>query len=137
MSQPITVQALQAPAAVTAAASAVGVAVVDNTVYWLGVPLPVVLAALCGSAVVLSVLGSMTRVQAFGAVALGTAAGTYLPKLIGWKWGVPADVWPAVGFAVAAAAHLGMTALVGAAPAAVVKFFESVNERIRGGGGKP
>ena len=36
-----------------------------------------------GAPVVLSVLGSMTRVQAFGAVALGTAAGTYMTKFIG------------------------------------------------------
>lgn len=133
MSQPsIADQALQAPAAVTAITSALGVAVVDNTTYWLGVPLPVVLAALCGSAVVLSVLGSMTRMQAFGAVALGTAAGTYLTKLIGWRWGVPTDVWPAVGFGVAVLAHIGLTALFGAAPGGMTKLIEALAERIKG-----
>lgn len=132
MSQPPVDQALQVPAAVTAAASAVGVAVTDNTVYWLGVPLPVVLAALCGSAVVLSVLGSMTRTQAFGAVALGCATGTYMTKFIGWHWGVPSDVWPAVGFGVAAVAHIGLSALFGATPGALSKFFDAAIEKFRG-----
>ena len=132
MSQSIADQALQTPAALTAAGSAVGVAVADSSTYWLGVPLPVVLAALCGAAVVLSVLGSMTRVQAFGAVALGTAAGTYMTKFIGWRWGVPTDVWPAVGFGVAAVAHIGMTALFGAAPDALVRFLDAAIERFKG-----
>lgn len=134
MSQPVTDQALQVPAAIAAASSAVGVAVTDGTtmVYWLGVPLPVVLAALCGASVVLSVIGRMTRGQAFSAVALGTAAGTYLPKLIGWRWGVPSDVWPALGFAVGAVSHVGLTAIYGAAPGAVTKMLDALIERFRG-----
>lgn len=132
MSQPIADQALQHHATVAAAASAVGVAVVDSSTYWLGVPLPVVLAALCGSAVVLSVLGSMTRVQAFGAVALGCAAGTYLTKFAGWHWAIPTDVWPAVGFGISAVAHIGLTALFGAAPGGMAKLIEALAERIKG-----
>lgn len=131
MSQPVD-QALQVPAAIAAVSSAVGVAVTDNTVYWLGVPLPVVLAALCGSAVVLSVLGSMTRMQAFGAVALGCAMGTYLTKFVGWHWAVPSDVWPAVGFGIAAVSHIGLTALFGAAPGAMTRFLDALIERVKG-----
>lgn len=133
MSQSVE-HALQVPAAITAVTSGAAIFVADSSVYWFGVPLPVVLAALCGAAVVLSVLGTMTRLQAFGAVALGTAAGTYLPKLIGWKWGVPTDVWPAIGFVVAACSHIGMTALFGAAPPALSKFLDAVIERFRGVG---
>ena len=132
MSQPIADSAVQAQAALTAAGSGAAVLVVDSSTYWFGVPMPVVLAALCGAAVVLSVLGSMTRVQAFGAVALGTAAGTYMTKFIGWRWGVPTDVWPAVGFGVAAVAHIGMTALFGAAPGALVRFLDAAIERFKG-----
>lgn len=132
MSQPIANSAVQAQAALTAAGSGAAVLVVDSSTYWFGVPMPVVLAALCGAAVVLSVLGSMTRVQAFGAVALGTAAGTYLPKFIGWRWGVPTDVWPAVGFGVAAVSHIGLTALFGQAPGALSKVIDVVIERFRG-----
>ncbi len=124
--------ALQAPATATAAASGAALFVTDSSVYWLGVPLPVVLASLFGASVVLSVLGSMTRMQAFGAVALGTATGTYLTKLIGWRYGVPVDVWPAIGFGVAAVAHLGMTSLFGAAPPALVKLIDAAIEKFRG-----
>lgn len=132
MGQPLTDGGMQITAVTAAATSGVAAVVADSSVYWLGVPMPVVLAALFGSTVVLSVFGTMTRMQAFGAVALGTAAGTYLPKLIGWKWGVPADVWPAVGFVVAGAAHLGMTAMVGAAPPALSKFLDAAIEKFRG-----
>ena len=132
MSQPVADSAVQAQATITAATSAVGVAVVDSSTYWLGVPMPVVLAALCGASVVLSVLGSMTRAQAFGAVALGTTAGTYMTKFIGWHWGVPADVWPAVGFGVAAVAHIGLTSLFGATPGALSKLLDAAIERFRG-----
>jgi len=132
MSQPVTDSALQAQAALAAAGSGIGVLVADSSTDWLGVPLPVVLAALCGSAVVLSVLGSMTRAQAFGAVSLGCATGTYLTKFIGWHWSIPGDVWPAVGFGVAAVAHIGLTALFGATPGAVTKVLDAIIERIKG-----
>lgn len=135
MSQPVADTALQAHAAIAAAGSgAAAIATIDTSVYWLGVPLPVVLAALCGSAVVLSVLGSMTRTQALGAVALGCATGTYMTKFIGWRWGVPTDVWPAVGFGVAAVAHIGLSALFGATPGAVSKFLDAAIERFKGQG---
>lgn len=132
MSQPFTDGALQAQAAMAAAGSGLAAMTIDTSVYWLGVPMPVVLAALCGASVVLSVIGRMTRGQAFSAVALGTAAGTYLPKLIGWRWGVPTDVWPALGFAVGAVSHVGLTAIYGAAPGAVTKMLDALIERFRG-----
>lgn len=133
MSQQFAEASIQAPAAITAAGSGVAAIVTaDTSVYWLGVPLPVVLASLCGSAVVLSVLGNMTRAQAFGAVALGSATGTYMTKFIGWQWGVPADVWPAVGFGVAAVAHVGLSALFGATPGALSKFLDAAIEKFRG-----
>lgn len=133
MSQPPVDQALQVPAAIAAVSSAVGVAVTDNTVYWLGVPMPVVLASLCGASVALSILGSMTRPQAFSAVALGTATGTYVPKLLAWKYGVPPDVLPAVGFILGIGAHIGLSALFGATPGALSKFLDAAIERFKGG----
>jgi hypothetical protein len=132
MSQPIADGGLQAAAVAAAASSGAGAFIADSSTQWLGVPLPVVLAALCGSAVVLSVLGSMTRSQAFGAVALGCATGTYMTKFIGWHWGVPSDVWPAVGFGVAAVAHIGLSALFGATPGALSKFLDAAIEKFRG-----
>lgn len=132
MGQPLTDGGMQLAAIAAAATSGAGALVADSSTQWLGVPLPVVLAALCGSAVVLSVLGSMSRVQAFGAVALGCATGTYMTKFIGWRWGVPADVWPAVGFGVAAVAHIGLSSLFGATPGAISKFLDAAIEKFKG-----
>jgi len=131
MSQPLIDSASAAVPPVVAATSGAAAIMVEPSVYWLGVPLPVVLAALCGSAAALSILGAMSRVQAFGAVAMGTAAGTYLPKLIGWKWGVPPDVWPAVGFVVGIGAHLAMMTFIQAMP----RLVDAILARF--GGGKP
>lgn len=132
MSQPIADGGMQFAAIAAAATSGTAAIVTDSSVYWLGVPMPVVLASLCGASVALSILGSMTRMQAFSAVALGTATGTYVPKLLAWKYGVPPDVLPAVGFLLGIGAHIGLSALFGATPGALSKFLDAAIERFKG-----
>lgn len=132
MGQSITDSAVQGPAVIAAAGSGIAALTSDSSVYWLGVPMPVVLASLCGASVALSILGSMPRTQAFSAVALGTATGTYVPKLLAWKYGVPPDVLPAVGFLLGIGAHVGLSALFGATPGAVSKLIDAAAEKLKG-----
>lgn len=132
LTQPLSDGGMQFAAVAAAATSGSAAIVIDSSVYWLGVPMPVVLASLCGASVALSILGSMTRVQAFSAVALGTATGTYVPKFIAWKYGVPADVLPAVGFLLGLGAHMGLSALFGSTPGALSKFLDAAIEKFKG-----
>lgn len=126
--------ALQLAALSTAAASgtaAVVTSIADTSIYWLGVPMPVVLAALFGASAALSFLGQLTRVQAFSAVLMGTAAGTYLPKMFGVFWGVPADVWPGVAFFSGLGAHVVLTAVFSAAPGVIQGTLTALADRLK------
>ena len=132
MSQPVADTALQAQAALAAAGSGLAAITIDTTMYWTGVPLPVVLAALAGASLALSLLGTLSRKQAFVAVMLGTGVGTYLPPLFGWWLNVPQSVWPALGFALGLVAQVGLTALFTSAPGAVGNALAALIDRIRG-----
>lgn len=134
MSQPIADSALQIAASGTAVASgaaAVATTMADTSVYWLGVPMPVVLAALFGASAALSFLGQLTRLQAFSAVLMGTAAGTYLPKLLGVLWDMPADVWPGVAFFSGLGAHMVLTAVFATAPGLLQSILGDLADRVR------
>lgn len=120
------------PAAITSVGTGVGAVVVDPSVYWLGVPLPVVLAAVAGAALALSLVGEMTRRQAFLAWALGSGFGTYVPPLLGWWPGIPPAVWPALGFILGLLAHMCLTALFHSAPGAIGGALSALIDRIRG-----
>lgn len=132
MSQPIADTALQAQAAMAAAGSGIAAITIDTTMYWTGVPLPVVLAALAGASLALSLLGSLTRKKAFIAVMLGTGVGTYVPPFFGWWPGIPPSVWPALGFMCGLLAHVGLTALFSAAPGKVGEALTALIDRILG-----
>lgn len=132
MSQPLTEQAGQTSAAVTAAGSSVGAVLSDPTIYWIGVPLPVVLAALAGAALALSLVGQLTRKQALLAVLLGTGVGSYVPQLLGWWPGIPPLVWPGLGFVLGLLAHLILTALFSQAPGKIGDALSALIERLRG-----
>lgn len=124
--------AVSGPALGASVGTGVGAVVVDHSVYWLGVPLPVVLAAVAGAALALSLVGEMTRRQAFVAWALGSGAGTYLPPLLGWWPGIPPAVWPALGFIIGLVAHMALTALFHSAPGAIGDAISALIDRIRG-----
>ncbi|MCC6530927.1 MAG: hypothetical protein IT531_00120 [Burkholderiales bacterium] len=130
MSAPIA--DLQIPAAIASVIASAGALTVDASVYWLGVPMPVVLAGFAGSACALSFLGSLTRLRALSIVACCTLIAAYLQPLIGYLAGWPMGVWPGAAFFVGLIAHALGTAIFGAAPGAVRDAFGALIDRIRG-----
>lgn len=133
MSTPIADSAIQAHAALAAAGGAgVGAVVTwDSSVYWLGVPLPVVLAAVAGAALALSLVGPMTRRSAFAAWLLGAGVGTYTPPLLDWWLNVPSGVWPAAAFLLGLLAHMALTAFFQRAPGAMGDAIAALIDRIK------
>lgn len=130
--QPIADGALQAQAALASVATGAAAIAIDTPMYWLGVPMPVVLAAFAGSACALSFLGSLGRARAILVVACCTVIGFYLQPLIGSMFGIDKGVWPASAFATALLAHIVGTALFGAVPEAIKGMLAALIERIRG-----
>lgn len=131
---PMSDSGLQLVAAVASVGAGTAAAVTDLSTYWLGVPMPVVLASFAGSACALSFLGALGRIRAITIVAACTLIGTYMQPLLGHWLGVPASIWPALAFATGLLAHIVGTGLFGAVPGAVKDALGAVIERIKGRG---
>jgi hypothetical protein len=74
--------AFKAASLLTSAASVAGASHADWSSEYFGVPLPVLLMAVAGAALALSLLPPMKTAQMAVSVALGTAIGVFLPQLL-------------------------------------------------------
>jgi hypothetical protein len=116
---------------VTSAAAAAGL---DDAMYvlWLGVPLPVILAAFAGAACALSFLDRMTFLQSLIAIMVASAASSYLTPLILWGMDIPSNLSIAIAFAFALFGQTLIGTLFGAFPDAVKQMLWAIVERVKG-----
>lgn len=132
MSAPIADSSMQVYAGLASVGTGTAAITLELSTYWLGVPMPVVLASFAGSCCALSFLGSLDRFRAMTIVICCTLIGTYMQPLLGHVLGIPGAIWPALGFATGLGAHTLGTVLFGAAPGAVKDALTALIDRIRG-----
>lgn len=125
---------LQVVAAGASAASGAAAIVApdDFAQHWLGVPLPVLLAAFAGATCALSFLSRMGAMKSMVALSVSTVSAGYMVPLIAWGLNLPDKLSIGLAFMLALFGQTLIGSAFGALPEIMKQLLSALVERVRG-----